>query len=252
MTIGADRDANMAVAGKILIVEDESDLRDILIYHLKREGFDVCASGDGWESLQLAQAERPDVVLLDLMLPTMDGWEVCRKLRNAAGYGVHVIIISARNQEDDVLRGLDLGADDYVRKPFSLKELVARVRTVLRRVPPSTKLLHPDEIICHPPLSLSTASHEVRLDDAPLALTATEYRLLHLLMSHPGRIFNRQQMLAQVGEQRTHLTGRNIDVHIRALRRKFGPHAGMIDTARGVGYRFMPNTIKSPDLVVAG
>ena len=252
MTIGADRDANMAVAGKILIVEDESDLREILISHLKREGFDVCASGDGWESLQLAQAERPDVVLLDLMLPTMDGWEVCRKLRNAAGYGVHVIIISARNQEDDVLRGLDLGADDYVRKPFSLKELVARVRTVLRRVPPSTKLLHPDEIICHPPLSLSTASHEVRLVDAPLALTATEYRLLHLLMSHPGRIFNRQQMLAQVGEQRTHLTGRNIDVHIRALRRKFGPHAGMIDTARGVGYRFMPNTIKSPDLVVAG
>jgi DNA-binding response OmpR family regulator len=192
------------------------------------------------------------VVLLDLMLPTMDGWEVCRKLRNAAGYGVHVIIISARNQEDDVLRGLDLGADDYVRKPFSLKELVARVRTVLRRVPPSTKLLHPDEIICHPPLSLSTASHEVRLDDAPLSLTATEYRLLHLLMSHPGRIFNRQQLLAQVGEQRTHLTGRNIDVHIRALRRKFGPHAGMIDTARGVGYRFIPSTIKSPDLVVAG
>ena len=131
----------MAAAGKILIVEDESDLREILIYHLKREGFDVYASGDGWESLQIAQAERPDVVLLDLMLPTMDGWEVCRKLRTAAGYGVHVIIISARNQEDDVLRGLDLGADDYVRKPFSLKEIVARVRTVLRRVPPSSKLL---------------------------------------------------------------------------------------------------------------
>ncbi|MCX6934080.1 MAG: response regulator, partial [Verrucomicrobia bacterium] len=93
----------MAAAGKILIVEDESDLREILIYHLKREGFDVYASGDGWESLQIVQAERPDVVLLDLMLPTMDGWEVCRKLRTAAGYGVHVIIISARNQEDDVL-----------------------------------------------------------------------------------------------------------------------------------------------------
>ena len=240
----------MAKAGKILVVEDESDLREILIYHLKREGFDVCASGDGWESLEIAQNEKPDVVLLDLMLPTMDGWEVCRKLRARAGSGIHVIIVSARNQEDDVLRGLDLGADDYVRKPFSLKEIVARVRTVLRRVPSGATQHHLDEIICHPPLALNTASHEVRLDDVPVPLTATEYRLLHLLMSHPGRIFNRQQMLAQAGEQRAHLTGRNIDVHIRALRRKFGRHAGLIDTARGVGYRFMPSAVESSVLSV--
>jgi DNA-binding response OmpR family regulator len=238
----------MVTSGKILVVEDEPDLRDILIYHLKREGFDVCASADGWESLKIAQQERPDVVLLDLMLPTMDGWEVCRQLRAKAGRGVHVIIISARNQEDDILRGLDLGADDYVRKPFSLKEIVARVRTVLRRVPSGATSHHADELISHPPLTLSTASHEVRLSATPLPLTATEYRLLHLLMSQPGRIFNRQQMLAQVGEQRTHLTGRNIDVHIRALRRKFGRHAAMIDTARGVGYRFVPNAIESPEL----
>ncbi len=236
----------MVSAGKILVVEDEPDLREILIYHFKREGFDVCSSGDGWESLQIAQLERPDVVLLDLMLPTIDGWEVCRKLRAQVGYGVHIIIISARNQEDDVLRGLELGADDYARKPFSLKELVARVRTVLRRVPSGTRPGHAEEALCHPPLTLSTASHEVRLDGVPLQLTATEYRLLHLLMGHPGQIFNRQQMLAHVGEQRTHLTGRNIDVHIRALRRKFGAHAAMIDTARGVGYRFVPRAVEAP------
>ncbi len=233
-------------AGKVLVVEDEPDLREILVYNLKREGFKVYASGDGWESLLIAQREKPDVVLLDLMLPTMDGLEVCRKLRAQASYGVHVIIVSARNQEEDILRGLELGADDYVGKPFSLKEIVARIRTVLRRVPTGTTHRNPDEIISHPPLSLSTASHEVHLEKIPLQLTATEYRLLHLLMSQPGRIFNRQQMLAQVGEQRAQLTGRNIDVHVRALRRKFGHHAAMIDTARGVGYRFVPNPIESP------
>ena len=233
-------------AGKVLVVEDEPDLREILIYNLKREGFTVYASGDGWESLLIAQREKPDVVLLDLMLPTMDGLEVCRKLRAQASYGVHVIIVSARNQEEDILRGLELGADDYVGKPFRLKEIVARIRTVLRRVPAGTTHRNPDEIISHPPLSLSTASHEVHLEDIPIQLTATEYRLLHLLMSQPGRIFNRQQMLAQVGEQRAQLTGRNIDVHVRALRRKFGHHAAMIDTARGVGYRFVPNPIESP------
>jgi DNA-binding response OmpR family regulator len=180
------------------------------------------------------------------MLPTMDGLEVCRKLRAQASYGVHVIIVSARKQEEDILRGLELGADDYVGKPFSIKEIVARIRTVLRRVPAGTTHRNPDEIISHPPLSLSTASHEVHLEEIPVQLTATEYRLLHLLMSQPGRIFSRQQMLAQVGEQRAHLTGRNIDVHVRALRRKFGHHAAMIDTARGVGYRFVPNPIESP------
>ena len=112
-------------AGKVLVVEDEPDLREILIYNLKREGFTVYASGDGWESLLIAQREKPDVVLLDLMLPTMDGLEVCRKLRAQASYGVHVIIVSALKQEEDILRGLELGADDYVGKPFSLKELVA-------------------------------------------------------------------------------------------------------------------------------
>ena len=180
------------------------------------------------------------------MLPTLDGLEVCRQIRAQASYGVHVIIVSGRRQEEDILRGLELGADDYIGKPFSLKEIIARIRTVLRRVPAGIRHRNPDEMICHPPLSLNTASHEVHLEEIPIQLTATEYRLLHLLMSQPARIFSRQQMLAQVGEQRAHLAGRNIDVHIRALRRKFGSHAAMIDTARGVGYRFVPNANEHP------
>jgi two-component system phosphate regulon response regulator PhoB len=231
--------------GKILIVEDDSDLREVLIYHLKREGFAVTATGDGGEALQIAQRQRSDVILLDLMLPGLDGWQVCRQLRANTGSGVHVIIISARDQEDDVLRGLELGADDYVRKPFSLREIVARVRTVLRRVPPGSATGEADTMLKHPPLTLSAVSHEVRLADAPLQLTATVYRLLHLLMAHPGRIFDRQQLLVQIGEQRSNASGRNIDVHIRALRRKLGLHAAMIDTARGVGYRFWPTPVHS-------
>ena len=234
-------DAGSVVAPpKILVVEDEADLREILIYHLNREGFAVVATGDGYESLQLAQRERPDVVLLDLMLPGLDGWQVCRRLRTTATGGAHVIIMSARDTEDDVLRGLELGADDYVRKPFRLKEVVARVRTVLRRIPLGATAEAPGDTLAHPPLTLSVARHEGRLHGEPLALTATEYRLLHLLMSHPERIFGRQQLLAQICEQRPSVSGRNIDVHVRSLRRKLGAHAAMIDTARGVGYRFTP------------
>lgn len=230
----------MLATAKIMIVEDEADLREILIYHLGREGFAVVATGDGYESLQLAQRERPDVVLLDLMLPSMDGWQVCRRLRAAQpGIKLNIIIISARDAEEDVLRGLDLGADDYIRKPFRLKEIIARVRAVLRRAP----LMVPEvagEVLRHPPLTINLASHEVLLEDARLALTATEYRLLHFLMAHPERIFTRAQLLAQISDHKPSLTGRNIDVHIRSLRRKLGVHAGMIDTARGVGYRFCP------------
>ena len=234
-------DAGAVVAPpKILVVEDEADLREILTYHLNREGFSVVATGDGYESLQLAQRERPDIVLLDLMLPGLDGWQVCRRLRTTGNSSAQVIIMSARDAEDDVLRGLELGADDYVRKPFRLKEVVARVRTVLRRVPLGASAEDAGDMLAHPPLTLSVARHEVRLQGEPLALTATEYRLLHLLMSHPERIFGRQQLLGQICEQRPSASGRNIDVHVRSLRRKLGAHAAMIDTARGVGYRFTP------------
>jgi DNA-binding response OmpR family regulator len=235
----------MVAPAKVLVIEDEPELRDILIYNLTREGFTVIASGDGYESLQLAQRERPDVVLLDLMLPSMDGWQVCRRLRaTQPAANIHIIIVSARDAEEDVLRGLELGADDYIRKPFRLKEIVARVKTVLRRAPLPGVGEKPGEVLRFPPLLLNTVKHEARLNDAPLSLTATEYRLLHFLMEHPERIFTRPQLLAQISAHKNSVTGRNIDVHVRSLRRKLGAHAALIDTARGVGYRFCPTELE--------
>jgi DNA-binding response OmpR family regulator len=209
----------MSGAIKIMVVEDEDDLREIMVFHLTREGFSVVATGDGYESLQLAQRERPDVVLLDLMLPSMDGWQVCRRLRaTMPGRRINIIIVSARDAEEDVLRGLDLGAADYIRKPFRLKEIVARVRTVLRRTPLPGPQEVAGEILRFPPLVLNLANHEALLDGIRLALTATEYRILHFLVAHPERIFDRPQLLAQISEHKTSVSGRNIDVHIRSLR----------------------------------
>lgn len=230
----------MSDAPKIMIVEDEAELREILTFNLTREGFVVIGSGDGYDAIQLAQREQPDVVLLDLMLPSMDGWQVCRRLRATLPRSTtKIIFVSACDAEDDVLRGLDLGAADYVRKPFRVKELVARVKSVLRRSS-LTAPEAPGEVLRHSPLVINLARHEAVLDGVALALTVTEYRLLHVLAAHPERIFDRPQLLSQISDHKTSLTGRNIDVHIRSLRRKLGEHAGMIDTERGVGYRFRP------------
>lgn len=227
-------------ATKALIVEDEPDLRDILHYHLCREGFAVESTPDGYEALQMARRLRPDVILLDLLLAGLDGLSLCRQFKaDPASAGTHVIIISARVEEDDVLRGLALGADDYVRKPFRPKEVMARVRAVLRRAPVAVAEA-PGEVLSFPPLELNAASHEVSLAGRPLALTATEYRILHYMMCHPGRVFSRSQLLVQVTGEVPEGSGRSIDVHIRSLRRALGEHAASIETARGVGYRFRP------------
>lgn len=233
---------------KVLIVEDDTDLRELLVYHLRREGFLVLATSDGYEGLEIIRHEQPHVVLLDLMLERFDGLQICRQLRHEpVANSPSIIIVSARTDEEDVLQGLSLGADDYVRKPFKPKEVVARVKTVLRRghPPPASDTAH--ETIAFPPLTLNHVCHEVTLDSKSLALTATEYRLLHFLMRHPERVFNRAQLLAQVSDHRPGATGRNIDVHVRSLRRKLGAHASFIDTARGVGYRFLPSPATSGD-----
>lgn len=234
----------MADRPSVLIVEDEPELREILTYHLGREGFRVLVAEDGWEGLQLARREQPAIVLLDVMLPGLNGWEVCRELRGIRG-STHIIIISARNAEADVLQGLDLGADDYIRKPFRLKEVVARMRTVLRRAKSPASGESRSDALHHPPLRLDDSAHEVTLDGQPVTLTATEYTLLHFLMRQPGRIFTRQQLLAQMSDRMT-ISGRTIDVHIRALRRKLGLAAPMIETARGVGYYFSPQPSGEP------
>ncbi len=222
---------------KILIVEDEPDLRELLRHHLGREGFDVFETGDGHEAIRLTRREQPDLLLLDLMLEGLDGLNVCRQLKRAlSGSASRIIIVSGLAGEEDVLRGLEAGADDYISKPFRPREVVARVRTVLRRMQASPR--PPDEeVLSAGALVLDPASHEARLAEHPLALTHSEFRLLRYLLGHPGRVFDRAQLLAQLGEPRPDLVGRNIDVHIRALRLKLGDHADLIGTVRGVGYR---------------
>jgi len=227
-------------AETILVVEDEDDLRAIIVYHLKREGFRVLETTNGEDAVQIIRRERPAVVLLDLMLPGIDGIRVCSMLRrNAEQPDLSIVMVSALASEDDVLRGLELGADDYIRKPFKPKEVTARVQAVLRRRRPSVGEAT-GEVMHHPPLSINQARHEVHLAGMPVMLTATEYRLLCTLMSYPERVFDRMQLLRLISDHPTGAIGRNIDVHIRAIRRKLGDYAGMIDTARGVGYRFLP------------
>jgi two-component system phosphate regulon response regulator PhoB len=207
---------------------------------LKKEGFTVFATDDGFDTLQLVRRENPAVLLLDLMIPGLNGLQVCQRLKaDQSASGMSIIMVSACDAEDDVLRGLECGADDYVRKPFKLKEIIARVRTVLRRSRPFVEGMA-DEVLSFPPLTLNQASHEVFLDGVRLALTATEYRLLRFLMAHPERVFDRAQLLRQISDHKTDVIGRNIDVHIRSIRRKLAAQATMIDTARGAGYRFLP------------
>jgi len=223
---------------KILIVEDEIDILEVIEYNLSREGFRVLSSRDGEEGVRIARSDAPDLVLLDLMLPGLDGLEVCRRLKaDAVTCDIPIIMVTAKGEETDVVLGLGLGADDYVIKPFAPKELVARVKAVMRRGP-----LKPDdsrrERTVAGTLVVDAVRHEVLLDEEPVAVTPTELRLLHLLASHPGRVFTRDQLLSRVIGEGAFVVDRNIDVHIRGIRSKLGSHRDMIETVRGVGYRF--------------
>jgi DNA-binding response OmpR family regulator len=226
---------------KVLVVEDEPDLREMLVYHLRREGFAVSTTGDGHEAHRMVRTDTPHVVLLDLMIDGMNGLDLCRlwKAREQP-LEVRIIVVSARTDESDVLQGLALGADDYVREPFNPREVIARVKTVLRRVPTRPAVLRDHEVLSFPPLTLDDGSHVATLADDRLSLTATEYRLLRTLMLQPERVFSRAQLMAQLGEGKGSVSGRTIDVHVRSLRKKLGSFCTAIDTARGVGYRFVP------------
>ena len=225
---------------QIVVVEDEPDILEILIYNLKRDGFIVSASNNGAEGLRLIQQKMPDLVLLDLMLPGMDGLDICRHLKDdAKTQHIPVIMVSAKGEESDVVLGLGLGADDYISKPFSPRELIARVRAVLRRSTTITKLENePKNLITVENLVIDSSKHKVTLAGEPLILTATEFRILHYMACHTGRVFSRDQLLSQALREDTIVVDRNIDVHIRAIRKKMGGHYHFIETVRGVGYRF--------------
>lgn len=222
----------------IIIVEDEPDIIDVLSYNLKREGFRVTAAQDGATGLDLIQTELPNLVLLDLMLPGMDGLDVCRHLKNSdRTKSVPVIMLTAKGEESDVVLGLGIGADDYITKPFSPKELIARVKAVLRRFDPVAKL-GSEQVIESGQLEIDISKHKVSLAGSEVKLTATEFRLLHYLASNQGRVFSREQLLDQTFGNDVVVVDRNIDVHIRGIRKKIDPDQTYIETIRGVGYRF--------------
>ncbi len=221
----------------VLLIEDERDLIEVVEYNLKREGFQVISTTNGEKGLDLAKQKRPAVVLLDLMLPGLDGIEVAKRLRaDPLTRDIAIIMLTAKSEESDVVLGLGVGADDYVTKPFRVKELIARIRTVLRRGRLQDDL-PTGERIERSGLVIDGAKYEVTLDGAPVAMTLTEFKLLSTLASAPGRVFPRD-MLLQKMQGDVWVDERNIDVHIRSIRKKLGKRSDFIVTVRGVGYKF--------------
>ena len=223
----------------ILVIEDEEDIQALVQYNLAREGFRVTGSLTGEEGLQQARAEAPDLILLDLMLPGMDGLEVCRALKkNAETQAIPVVMMTAKGEEADVVAGLELGADDYVTKPFSPKVLIARVRAVLRRGVREAAQESEESVIRVRDLVIHPGRNEVTVGGDPVELTYTEFRVLHFLASRPGWVFTRYQIVNAVRGDDYSVTDRAVDVQIVGLRKKLGPCGSYIETVRGVGYRF--------------
>jgi two-component system, OmpR family, phosphate regulon response regulator PhoB len=220
---------------KILIVEDDPDIRELLRFNLEKAGYNLFLAEDGEKALTLARKHSPDIILLDLMLPGMDGLEVCRTMkRDPELQGIPVMMVTAKGEEMDRVVGLELGADDYVVKPFSLREVVLRIRKVLDR---REKQAAP-AILKADPLILDLDAHTARLDDQFLELTATEFRLLTYLLRHRGRVQTREMLLDRVWGYSFEGYARTIDTHIRRLRKKMGAAQNLIETVRGIGYRF--------------
>lgn len=222
---------------KILVVDDEPPIIDLLTYNLKRENYQVVSALDGEEAVTLARREQPDLIILDLMLPRLDGLEVCRILRRERD--VPIIMLTARDAEIDRVVGLELGADDYVVKPFSVRELMARVKNVLRRVSPRPEETEP-EIIQTGSLTINLARYEARLGQTPLDLTTLEFEVLQTLAQHAERVLSREQLLDQVWGYNYHGDLRVVDAVIKRLRlklRQAAPDQEIITTVRGVGYK---------------
>ena len=238
----------MAVKRTILVVEDEKDIRELVRFHLEQEGYAVREADTGEGALQQVAGERPALVILDLMLPGTDGLEVCRRLRAVeATRALPIIMLTARAEEVDRVLGLELGADDYVTKPFSPREFVARVRAVMRRshgeeVPP------PHEVFERGRLRIDFDTYEVFIDGQPANLSLREFELLKFFVRHPYRVYDRLQLLDLVWGQDVHVEPRTVDVHIRRLRKRIerdDASPELIVTVRGVGYKFNPDALGS-------
>ncbi len=223
----------------ILVVDDEEDILAVVRYNLERGGYRVTCAADGDQALGHARREPPDLILLDLMLPGLNGLEVCRLLKeDPKTERIPIVMLTAKGEERDVVKGLDAGADDYVVKPFSPQILLSRVKAVLRRVrretPSEKAVIQIRELVIHP------GRHEVTVQGKPVALTLTEFNLLHLLARRPGWVMTRYQIVDAVRGADYPVTERSVDVQIVGLRKKLGPSGRDIETVRGVGYRFKP------------
>lgn len=222
---------------RILVVDDEEDILELVQYNLGRNGFDVETVTSGEEALAAVKRRKPDLLVLDLMLPGVDGLEVCRQLRQAESTAdLPILMLSARGDEADIVAGLELGADDYVAKPFSPRILIARVKAVLRRRTQASP--QEDAVVERGPLLIHPGRHEATVEGEALDLTGSEFRILHLLARRPGWVFTRQQIIDEAQGEDAAVTGRSVDVHVVSIRRKLGAAKDLIETVRGVGYRF--------------
>ena len=220
---------------RILVAEDDAKLREIVRRYLEREGYGVVAVGDGRDAIDRARRSMFDLIVLDLMLPRVDGWDVCRVLRSESD--ISILMLTARSTADDIILGLDLGADDYMTKPFSPGELVARVRTLLRRARPNHERA---PVLTVGSLVVDQARHEVTFDGSPVPCTAGEFRLLETLAEAPGRVFTRGQLLDRLHGLDNYITERTVDGHVKNLRKKLEPdprRPALLLTVYGVGYK---------------
>ena len=220
--------------GKIEIIEDDRDIVEMIEYNLKEEGYQTLHAFDGEKGIELAKKEKPDLIILDLMLPAIDGFEVCRVLKQQQSTAqIPIIILSAKSRETDKVVGLELGADDYVTKPFSPRELIARIKAILRR--------HKEQPLGEikiGQLVIDGVKHKVLVKGQETELTATEFRLLEALARRAGAVLSRSQLLDAAGADESMVYDRTVDAHIKSLRRKLGKAKDYIETVRGVGYRF--------------
>ncbi len=225
----------------ILIVEDDEDIQQLVSYNLLKAGFNVTCADDGNESLERMENENPDLVILDIMLPGINGLDVCRAIRqNKEKWETPIIMLTAKGEEEDIVKGLEYGADDYMTKPFSPKVLIARVKAQLRRKKEKEKKEIPQgqEIIDIHGITINAIRHEVTVQGKPVVLTLTEFNILKFLAGRPGWVFSRQQIIDEVRGYDFLITTRAIDVQVFGLRKKLGDAGELIETIRGIGYRF--------------
>jgi len=221
----------------ILVVEDEEDILELISYNLRKEKYLVNEVSSGEEAINFAKANKTNLILLDLMLPGINGFEVCRRLKNnKRTQTIPIIMLTAKGEEIDIVTGLELGADDYIIKPFSPRVLVARVRAVLRRKAKNSPEVN--DLIEHNQLIIDPSRHQVLLTDQPIQLTTTEFKILHFLASRPGWVYSRDQIVTAIHQENFAVTPRAIDVQVVGIRKKLGNTDQFIETVRGVGYRF--------------